>query len=124
LQWSNGVNPELGGYDSSYQTVGLSYAELWVKYFPNDSLTPSVSAMINKGLAWEETMILSNGQVSTQGDTRTGVEVGPSGNVKGVDAMNVVNAFSYWYQLTGNMRWQQDAQRVAAFYFIYYTAQA
>jgi PKD repeat protein len=120
LQWSNGVNPELGGYDSSYQTVGLSYAELWVNYFPNDTLTPSVTAMINKGLAWEETMILSNGQVSIQGDTRTGVEIGPSGNVKGVDAMNVVNAFSYWYQLTGTMRAEQDAQRVAAFYFIYY----
>jgi PKD repeat protein len=120
LQWSNGVNPEMGGYDSSYQTVGITFAELWVTYLGTDSLTPSVSTMINKGLAWEETMILSTGQVSIAGDTRTGVETSRSGVVKGVDWKKVEWAFAYWAQMTGNMEWQADGQKVAQYYYIYY----
>ena len=50
LQLATCANPELGSYDSSYQTVGLSLAERWATYFPGDSLTPAVQSMISKGL--------------------------------------------------------------------------
>jgi PKD repeat protein len=120
LQWSNGVNPELGGHDSSYQAVGITFAELWVTYFSTDSSTPGVSAMIDRGLAWEETMILSNGQVSLAGNTRTGVERSRSGQLKGVDWKKVIWAFGYQAQWTGNPEWQADAQKLAQYYYIYY----
>jgi PKD repeat protein len=116
-QLSNGVNPEKGGYDSSYQTLGLSYAELWTTYFPTDSLTPAVKTMIDKGLAWEKTMILSTGEVSTVGNTRTGVETGRDGEAKTVDWKKAVTAFAYWYQVTGKSDWQTTAQKMAQYYY-------
>ena len=119
-QWSNCVNPEKGGYDSSYQTLGLSYAQLWVNFFPTDSLTASVKTMIDKGLAWEKTMVLSTGEISTSGNTRTGVETGVSGEVKTVDWKKVVTAFAYWYQVTGKADWQTSAQKIAQFYYNHY----
>lgn len=120
LQWANGVNPEEGGYDSSYQNVGLTFAERWAHYFPTDSLTPSVNAMINLGLTWEETMILATGEISCVGNTRTGVETGVSGSMKKVDWKNAVDAFAYWYQVTGNQEWQIDGRKIAQFYFTHY----
>mgnify|MGYP000938543954 CR=1 FL=1 len=119
-QWDNGVNPELGGYDSSYQTLGISYATRWVTYFPNDSLTQGVKRMISKALAWEETKIKATGQIDTSGSVRTGVEDGPSGTTKTVDWKKAVDAFAYWYQRTGDKRWQLDAQKIAQFYYMQY----
>jgi PKD repeat protein len=118
LQWSNGVNPEKGGYDSSYQTVGLSYAMRWSTYFPNESLTASVNTMIDKGLAWEQGRILSTGEISTAGNSRVGTaETGPSGTLKTVDWRKAVTAFAYWYQVTGNTAWQIAAQKISQWYF-------
>jgi PKD repeat protein len=117
LQWANGVNPEEGGYDSSYQMVGLRYAELWTTYFPRDSLTPSLSVMITNGLAWETTMLLSTGEISCVGNTRTGVETSRSGKDKTVDWKKAVTAFSYWSVVTGNLQWEADGQRVAQAYY-------
>jgi F420-0:gamma-glutamyl ligase len=116
-QGDNGVNPEAGGYDSSYQAVGLSYAQLWVMYFPKESTTSAVKTMIDKGLAWELARILSDGEVNTEGNTRTGVEVGPSGTIKTVDWRNVVDAFAWQFQTTGDPRWQVAGQKVAEYYF-------
>ena len=117
LQWSNGVNPEMAGYDSSYQTVGLSYAMLWSSYFPDDSLTPSVNAMVNKGLGWEQTRVVATGEISISGNSRVGTETGPSGTLKTVDWRKAVTAFAYWYQVTGNSTWQASAQDIAQYYF-------
>jgi PKD repeat protein len=119
LQGPNGVNPEAGGYDSSYQTVGLSLAELWTTYLPSDSLTSAVTTMINNGLAWEQTMILTSGQVSTVGDTRTGIELTRSGAIKGVNWGDVLDAFGYWSAKTGNHQWETKGQLVAQYYYVY-----
>ncbi len=119
-QWSNGVNPELGGYDSSYQTLGISFATRWLIYFPEDNLTPAVKEMISKGLAWAETMILSNGEIDTEGCVRTGVETGPSSTIKTVDWKRAVDAFAFWYQLEGDDRWQANAQKIAQYYYKQY----
>jgi PKD repeat protein len=120
LQWANGVNPELGGYDSSYQTFGLALAERWATYFPSDSHTPKVNAMIEKGLAWEATMILPTGEISMAGNSRSGTEIGPSGTVKTVDWKSAMDAFAYWFQVTGNSSWQNDARDIAEFYYKLY----
>jgi PKD repeat protein len=120
LQWSNGVNPERGGYDSSYQTFGLALAERWATYFPKDSLTPKIKTMIDKGLSWEATMILPTGEVSMAGNSRTGTEIGPSGTVKTMDWKSAMDAFAYWFQVTGNSAWQYDARDIAEFYYRLY----
>jgi hypothetical protein len=117
LQQPDGINPELGGYDSSYQGVGLEYAERWETYFPNSPLDPGLDQAIIKGLEWEETMILSTGQISTAGNTRTaGQEVNPSGTVKTVAHVSVETAFAYRAAVNGSPRWKTDALKISQFY--------
>ncbi|WP_292777915.1 hypothetical protein [Nostoc sp. NMS9] len=118
LQRPDGVNPEKNGHDSSYQMVGVIYAQRWVTYFPQDEITPKVVAMINKSLLWEQTRILPSGEISTQGNTRTaGQEKGRSGKVKGIDRKSALRAFAYWASVTGNPQWKENAQKIAKFYY-------
>lgn len=118
LQGPDGNNPEKGGYDSSYQMVGLVYAQRWVTYFPNDSLTPRVKAMIDRGLAWEQTRILPTGEISRKGNTRTaGQERGRTGKVKKVDQKSAVRGFAYWASVTGDPRWAAIADQITQYYY-------
>ncbi|MBN3962484.1 hypothetical protein [Nostoc sp. NMS8] len=118
LQRSDGVNPEKSGYDSSYQTVGIMYAQRWVTYFQNDSLTPKVAAMINKALSWEQTRILPSGEISTQGNRRTaGQERRRTGKVKTVSSRSAVRVFAYWGSVTGDDKWEAIARKIATFYY-------
>ena len=118
LQLASGINPEKGGSDSSYQMVGVVYAEYWVTYFPNDLLTPRVTAMIDKGLTWEQTMILPTGEISREGNTRSGgQETARSGKVKQVDYKNAIRGFAAWASLTGNPQWTAIAQKIVQYYY-------
>ncbi|WP_017316206.1 hypothetical protein [Mastigocladopsis repens] len=117
LQQKDGVNPEKGGYDTSYQMVGVVYAQRWVIYFPKDSLTPRVKAMIDKALSWEKTKILPSGEISSEGNTRTaGQETGRSRKVKKVDFKSAIRGFAYWASVTGDKKWEAIARRVAQYY--------
>ncbi len=118
LQLPDGVNPEKGGYDTSYQMVGIVYAERWLAHFPNHPLTPTVAEMINKALLWQNTRILPTGEISTKGNTRTdGQERGRTGKVKKVSYGSVIRAFSYWASVTDNPKWSFIAWKIANFYY-------
>ena len=120
LQRPDGINPEKGGYDSSYHMVGVVYAQRWVTYFPNDALTPRVTAMINKALEREETRLLPTGEISAEGNTRTaGQETGRLGKVKGVDHRMVYRGFAYWGSVTRNSRWDAIADQIAQYYYAF-----
>ncbi|MBW4615760.1 MAG: hypothetical protein KME21_21265 [Desmonostoc vinosum HA7617-LM4] len=117
-QTADGVNPERGGFDTSYQVVGVVYAQRWVTYFPNDSLTPKVVAMINKALTWEHSRVLPSGEISNEGNTRTaGQESARSGKTKAVAYNTVVRAFAYWGSATGNQKWNAIALKIAKYYY-------
>jgi hypothetical protein len=117
LQQPDGVNPEKGGFDSSYQMVGVVYAQRWLTYFPNDELAPKVSAMINKALLWEKQRILPSGEIDSEGNSRTaGQERGRMGKVKHVDYSAVIRGFAYWASVTGDQQWNAIAQSVAQYY--------
>lgn len=120
LQLANGVNPEKGGYDSSYQMVGLAYAQRWVTHFPTDAITPKVIAMINKGLAWEKGRILPTGEIDTTGNTRTGpgaIDFNRTGSLKPVDNRFVLRGFGYWASATVNKNLEDIARKIAGFYY-------
>ncbi len=117
LQLPNGVNPEKGGYDSSYQMVGVVYAQRWVTYFPEDSLTPNMKAMIDKALAWEQTRILPSGAISTKGNTRTaGQEKRRGGKAKTVSYKSTIRGFAYWASVTGDQKWAAIARQLEQYY--------
>ncbi len=118
LQRPDGVNPEKGGYDSSYQMVGVVYAQRWLAYFPNDPLAPQVVAMINQALTWEQTKILPTGEIGSRGNTRSaGQESSRTGKVKKVDYNMALRGFAYWAAVTGNPRWAAIAHQIAQFYY-------
>ncbi|WP_293077355.1 calcium-binding protein [Moorena sp. SIO3H5] len=118
LQQPDGVNPELGGYDSSYQMVGVLYAAQWVSYFPEESLTAEVIEMINDAIAWEQTRILPDGQISTEGNTRTsGQEILRSGELKNINNREIIRGLAYWASVTQDQDLTEDAYEVGQFYY-------
>jgi len=117
-QQPDGVNPELGGSDSSYQMAGVVFAQHWVSYLPDHPLTPRIRAMIERALTWEASRVLPSGEVSTQGNTRTaGQERFRDGIIKGVAYSEVIRGFATWAALTGDPRWTELAWRTGRYYY-------
>ncbi|HEY0868136.1 MAG TPA: hypothetical protein VGE01_12195 [Fimbriimonas sp.] len=74
LQTPEGVFPEGGGYDTSYQIVSLNYLAMSAFLDPD----PAFIAALRKGVDWELTRFLSDGRIDATGNTRTAVgEVDP-----------------------------------------------
>jgi hypothetical protein len=113
LQTSDGMNPELGGGEVTYQAYGILMAERYEAVCPDTQLCGQVQAMIVKGLNWEEQWIDSQGQVSTIGSTRTG-ELSRSGTPKTIDYKTIIQAFSVATTLTGDPSYRVVAEAVAA----------
>ncbi len=117
LQQPDGVNPEKGGYDSSYQMASVLYAQRWLAYFADDELAPRVKAMIDRALLWEETRIWPTGMISSEGNARTaGQEIRRTGEVKEVDHRLVFRGFAYWAAATGEKKWATIASRIVKYY--------
>ena len=96
VQRPDGIEPELGGYDSSYQARGLVYAQHYLAWVPRDPLGTRLRAAIARGLVWERTRILGSGQVSTVGNTRAnGVMLDHNGPKRVVYPM-VALALGWW----------------------------
>ena len=96
-QRPDGVNPELEGYDSSYQAVGLMYAERYLAWVPRDRLAHPLLGMIERGLRWERTRVLKTGEVQASGNTRTaGQERIFNGSIKTVSTGIVARVFAWW----------------------------
>jgi hypothetical protein len=94
VQRRNGVFPELGGFDSSYQARGIVYAEHYLAWVPH---TPrSLGSAIARGLAWERTRILPRGKVSTTGNTRANGVMRDHNGPKHVVYPMVANALAWW----------------------------
>ncbi|MGH2345532.1 MAG: hypothetical protein ACRDG4_09930, partial [Chloroflexota bacterium] len=117
-QQANGVNPELGGPDSSYQMTGVVFAQYWVSYLPDHPLTARIRTMIDRALTWEATRTLPSGEVTARGNTRTaGQEKARDGVVKGVAYSRVIRGFATWAALTGDPRWAELAWRTGRYYY-------
>ena len=113
-QTRQGVNPEKGGYDVSYQALGLLMAARYDAACTDPSLRASIGKMIVKGLDWESTKVDAQGNVSAVGSTRTGKEYGPAGNLKMVTYPIIVEAFTAGAAITGNGGFEATAGRIAA----------
>ncbi len=93
-QRRDGVFPELGGFDSSYQARGIVYAEHYLAWVPH--APGSLGPVIARGLAWERTRIRPSGEVSIVGNTRAnGVMYDHNGPKRVVYPM-VATALAWW----------------------------
>jgi hypothetical protein len=93
-QRGDGVFPELGGFDSSYQARGIVYAEHYLAWVPRapSSLIPAIA----RGLAWERTRILPSGDVSIVGNTRANGVMYDHNGPKLVVYPMVANTLAWW----------------------------
>jgi hypothetical protein len=114
LQTASGMNPELGGGDSSYQAYGILLAERYLAVCPDAGLRSQLDTMIVKGLQWEEGFINASGQVSIAESTRTGSQISVDGTVKTIDYKTIVQAFSVATTLTGDPSFRLVAHAVAS----------
>jgi hypothetical protein len=94
-QRPDGVFPELGGYDSSYQLRGMAYAEQYLAWVP-DAAAGRLNRAIARGLRWELSRIRNSGQVVTTGNTRANGLMVDHNGIKRVVYPMVVRALTWW----------------------------
>jgi hypothetical protein len=113
LQLGDGVNPEKGGYDVSYQCVGILQAERYFVVCPDKQLRMRIRNMIEQASNWELAMITSDGEVLVGNSTRIENEKSHSGKVKHVNTKELLQALSYATTITGNKKYREKAALVA-----------
>jgi hypothetical protein len=115
-QRADGVVPELGGGDSSYQARGLAYAQRYLAWLADDDrLRTQLLRAVARGLAWERRRILPSGRVSTEGNTRVNGTMYDHNGLKKVVYPMVARAFAWWGAATGSDADLRLASRVAAY---------
>ncbi|HEY5318637.1 MAG TPA: hypothetical protein VIJ20_11680, partial [Solirubrobacteraceae bacterium] len=112
-QLRDGVEPELGGYDSSYQARGMAYAEQYLAWLPRDPLAARLRATIARGLAWERTRIFPSGEVSIVANTRANGVMRDHNGIKRVVYPMVAQALLWWGLAAGIRPDAELAARVA-----------
>lgn len=113
LQTKEGINPEKGGGDVSYQAVGVLMAERYYLGCEDTSLRTQIQAMIRLALRWEMTKIDASGTVRSEGSTRTGKEASRVGTIKSTDYKSLVQAFAIAAPMTEDADFAATAQRIA-----------
>lgn len=113
LQTAEGVNPEKGGSDASYQAVGALFAARYLTICDDSTLRDDLAGMIAQALGWEAGEVDVMGVVDPQGSTRTGVEAGRNGATKTVDYPTITQAFVFGSIVTGDASFHEVATRIA-----------
>jgi hypothetical protein len=117
----DGVFPESGGFDSSYQGVSLTLAQvLFFELLPADAalrarLWPAIVLAANREIA----AVGDDGAVRVEGNSRVGTH-GESvfGKVKSVDGRNVSLGLMYYAYSTDSAALKSIAQKVAVHYAV------
>jgi Ca2+-binding RTX toxin-like protein len=118
-----GIFWENGGSDSSYQAVNMVVASRFSFLLDkNDPLRTKIQQAVVKAAAWEQSKILSTGEVSTNGNSRI-YDGGESfmGKEKVIDKKQVVLGMSYAALFSNSQTYWRTAERVSDYYNLNYT---
>lgn len=111
LQAADGVNPELGGFDASYQIVGPLFA---MRYYPNCNekyKRARISEMVRKALNRWLNNVDVKGNVETSGSTRIGKEF-YSGRIKHINYYETFQALVFAGRLFSDNKYLQAASLI------------
>ncbi|MFH0793433.1 MAG: hypothetical protein V2A74_05310 [bacterium] len=112
-QRPDGVFVEHEGHDSSYQAAGMLKLQVYGIYCDDPALKSRINAAIHKGIAWEKTRINDSGEVSVEGNTRTGKRREKfAGEYKVVSYPEVVECFLYYAKMNGDRQSDVLARRI------------
>jgi len=117
LQSPEGYNPERGSYDSSYNSLGLVYAEQYYTLVADEDLRPPLFSMLQRGVAWQASRVNPDGSENTTGNSRVAgvqTETDRSGTPKHIAVGQIFRCFSYWAQISGDEKYEALAEQVAA----------
>ena len=116
-QASEGFNPEKGGWDTSYQAVGLVFALRYYGILADEELRKEMAPMISKGLKWLGGRVREDGSFDQTGNTRTGngQEIGRDKKAKTMSWGSASRAFAYWAQATGDPAGEAVALKIFQF---------
>jgi hypothetical protein len=117
FQFPEGVNPERGGHDTSYQALGLLYACRYYQLVADEKMRAELKPTLDKGFAWLLGRIGADGKIDGTGNTRTGpaAELGRNGKPKQLDYRTTGIVLAYWAQLGGKPNFTKTAQLVFDF---------
>jgi hypothetical protein len=108
-QLPNGILPENGGGDSSYQAASIVHLCDIAIFMDSAEIMPE----LNRAAAWELSRVTDDGRVETAGNTRTGLgqEV-YFGHYKGVDTPTVVRALAEYAAVAHIAAAEQTAEAI------------
>jgi hypothetical protein len=114
LQQPDGVNPEKGGADSTYQGAGLYYAACYYNLVADDEMRSVLRPMLEKGYAWLKNQVLPDGTIDVSGNTRVGStpEQGRNGALKKVNYGIIYRGFYQWSMISNDTDYAQLAEKV------------
>ncbi len=111
----SGFNPEKGGYDCSYQAVGLVFAERYYEIVAQGELKQALDGMLARATAWLASRVRPDGTIDATGNTRTGLaqEKTRGGKTKKVSYGQTMRTFYHWYSISGDSVFDRLANAVA-----------
>ena len=119
LQQSDGVFPEQGGYDSSYQTASLYYAGVYYAITDDAGLRAQLATAIKKGADWSRSRYNDDGSANLAGNTRvtdgSNDENGPGGSPKTFAYRSGFESLMEAYKITGDQADYDEAKKVALY---------
>ncbi|MBN1899380.1 MAG: hypothetical protein JW827_11430 [Spirochaetes bacterium] len=112
-QTKQGVFPEKGGYDSSYQAVSLMFIQFHYYYLAGENEKRSLLKIMEKGWEWELGRIKNSGEIIVKGNTRTGLKQEKwRGKFKDVNYPEVSMSLLYWAHIKNDQKLRELANRV------------
>lgn len=113
MQRSDGVFPEKDGHDSSYQAVTLLMLQYYWLFGTPQRTGDALYNAIARGAAWEKGRILPGGEVSSEGNTRTGRgQESVMGKAKDINYPEVVQALMLWGAISRSPDYRAEAMKV------------
>ena len=116
LQAPDGHNPEKGGYDVSYNAVGLVFAEHYFTTLRCDVdrvLKTHIRWMLEQSLRWQGKKVEASGEIDTAGSTRVEHEITRVGKTKTPAYGEISRAFMFGAVVADEPQFHALAERIA-----------
>jgi hypothetical protein len=112
LQTSDGVNLERDGFDAGYQMAGVVFGARYALIESDSIGRDAALTMLPKAMDREARVVGPDGDVSVEGSTRTGKEIGFADRPKKISRINVAEGFFLGWKATANPKYHTLFQRV------------
>jgi hypothetical protein len=111
-QWADGVNPELSGYDVSYQMVGPLFALRYYPNCPDVRLRQELSTMVVKAVSWWLRRLDAEGGMDLGKSTRVGKENQENGKPKIINYVEALQVLVFGGVLIDQPEWLSMADKL------------